>query len=74
MCMLKFSHMNFLEMVKVTAMIKLIKVTVIDAPMRGKCEQQDGFGLAQLKSQKRTIESFNKQQIKTYSNNSGENT
>lgn len=39
MCMLKFSHMNFLEMVKVTAMIKLIKVTVIDAPMRGKCEQ-----------------------------------
>lgn len=48
-------------MVKVTALIRLINVTVLDVPMRGKCEQQDASELGQLKSQKRTIESFNKQ-------------
>lgn len=61
MCILQFSYMNLLEMVKVTALIRLINVTVLDVPMRGKCEQQDASELGQLKSQKRTIESFNKQ-------------
>ena len=50
MCQLQSSHMNFLDMVKVTAMVKLLSITVIDVPMRGKCEQLDAFELAQLKS------------------------
>ena len=45
MSKLQFSHMNFL-----TVMIKLLSITVIDVPMRGKCEQLDAFELAQLKS------------------------
>lgn len=39
MCTLQCLHMNFLKVVKVAAMTKLISVTITDVPVGEKCDQ-----------------------------------